>query len=84
MGFAIPSSQSPMLGSVRSVFSILFKENPLRRRTGSLQEPRWAASWKCVSGEARPLISPGLHCCLPVWLPQASGDEGVVLEGGGG
>lgn len=39
-----------------------------------------------MSGEARPLISPGLQRYLPVWLPQASGGEGGVLgeEGGGG
>ncbi len=40
-----------------------------------------------MSGEARPLISPGLQHCLPVWLTQASGGEGGVLgegEVGGG
>jgi len=83
VGFAIPSSQCPILGSMWSVFFlILFKENPPRRRTGSLQEPRWSASWKCVSGEARPFFSPGLQHYLPVWLPLASGGEGGVLGEG--
>lgn len=35
-----------------------------------------------MSGEARPLISPGLQRYLPVWLPLASGGEGGVPGGG--
>lgn len=33
-----------------------------------------------MSGEARPLISPGLQRCLPVWLPRASGVREGFLE----